>query len=245
MYAVVEIAGQQFKLVKDQKAYVHRLTGEKGSKVVFDNVLLLDNEGLMTTGTPVVEGASVTAKILNHLKGDKVIIFKKKRRKGYKKKNGHRQFLSQIQVESIKTDKTPATKKPKVKAETKADNVEKVKVKTPAAKKPKVKAETKTDNVEKVKVKTPTAKKPKVKAEAETDNVEKVKVKTPATKKPKVKAEAKTDNVEKVKVKTPAAKKPKVKAETKTDKVKKSENKVVKAKTPVIKKPETKETKET
>ena len=101
MYAIVEIAGQQFKVAKDQKVYVHRLQGEEGSKVTFDNVLLLDNAGNVTIGAPAIEGASVTAQILSHLKGDKVIVFKKKRRKGYQKKNGHRQYLSEIQIESI------------------------------------------------------------------------------------------------------------------------------------------------
>ena len=101
MYAIVEIAGQQFKVAKDQKVYVHRLQGEEGSKVSFDNVLLLDNEGAVTIGAPAIEGAAVSAKILGHLKGDKVIVFKKKRRKGYKKKNGHRQYLTEIQIESI------------------------------------------------------------------------------------------------------------------------------------------------
>jgi large subunit ribosomal protein L21 len=101
MYAIVEIAGQQFKVAKDQKVYVHRLQGETGSKVTFDNVLLLDNEGSVVIGAPAIEGASVTAQILSHLKGDKVIVFKKKRRKGYQKKNGHRQYLSEIQIESI------------------------------------------------------------------------------------------------------------------------------------------------
>lgn len=101
MYAIVEIAGQQFKVEKDQKLYVHRLQAEEGAQVEFDNVLLIDNEGEVNVGTPKVEGAKITAKVLSHLKGDKVIVFKKKRRKGYKKKNGHRQFLSQIQIEGI------------------------------------------------------------------------------------------------------------------------------------------------
>lgn len=101
MYAIVEIAGQQFKVAKDQKVYVHRLQGEEGTKVTFDNVLLLDNAGSVTIGAPAIEGAAVTAKILSHLKGDKVIVFKKKRRKGYKKKNGHRQSFSEILIESI------------------------------------------------------------------------------------------------------------------------------------------------
>ena len=101
MNAIVEIAGQQFKVAKDQKVYVHRLQEEEGAKVSFNNVLLLSDAGTVTVGAPAIEGAEVTAKILGHLKGDKVIVFKKKRRKGYKKKNGHRQFLTEIQIETI------------------------------------------------------------------------------------------------------------------------------------------------
>ena len=94
MYAIVEIAGQQFKVEKDRKLYVHRLEGEEGSSLSFDKILLVDNDGQVKVGTPVVEGAQVKAKILRHLKDDKVIVFKKKRRKGYKVKNGHRQYLT-------------------------------------------------------------------------------------------------------------------------------------------------------
>ncbi|MBT4881519.1 MAG: 50S ribosomal protein L21, partial [Flavobacteriales bacterium] len=101
MYAIVEIAGQQFKVEKDQQIFVHRLDTEEGSKVDFDKVLLLDNAGKVNVGAPVIKGAKVTAKVLEHLKGDKVIVFKKKRRKGYKVKNGHRQALTQIVVENI------------------------------------------------------------------------------------------------------------------------------------------------
>ena len=123
MYAIVEIAGQQFKVAKDQKVYVNRLQGEEGSKVTFDNVLLTDDKGNVTIGAPAIEGASVTAQILSHLKGDKVIVFKKKRRKGYKKKNGHRQSLSEIQIESIAlTGSKPAKKAaPKSEAAQKAE----------------------------------------------------------------------------------------------------------------------------
>jgi large subunit ribosomal protein L21 len=103
MYAIVEIAGQQFKVSKDLKVYVHRLANEEGTKVSFDKVYLLDDNGSITIGAPAIEGASVEAKVLQHLKGDKVIVFKKKRRKGYKKRNGHRQYLTQIQIESIST----------------------------------------------------------------------------------------------------------------------------------------------
>jgi large subunit ribosomal protein L21 len=101
MYAIVEIAGQQFKVAKDQKVYVHRLQEAEGSKVTFDKVMLVEDGGNVTIGAPAIEGAAVTAKILGHLKGEKVIVFKKKRRKGYKKKNGHRQYLSEIQIEGI------------------------------------------------------------------------------------------------------------------------------------------------
>jgi large subunit ribosomal protein L21 len=101
MYAIVEMAGQQFKVAKDQKVYVHRLDAAEGDKVVFDKVLLLDSDGSVTVGAPVIEGAAVEAKIVKHLKGDKVIVFKKKRRKGYRKKNGHRQSLTEIVVEGI------------------------------------------------------------------------------------------------------------------------------------------------
>ena len=101
MYAIVEIAGQQFKVSKDQKVYVHRLLNAEDEKVTFSNVLLIDNNGAVTVGAPAINGASVEAKVLKHLKGDKVLIFKKKRRKGYKVKNGHRQYLTQIVIENI------------------------------------------------------------------------------------------------------------------------------------------------
>jgi large subunit ribosomal protein L21 len=101
MYAIVDIAGQQFKVEKDRKIYVHRLSGEEGSKVEFSNVLLVDDGGKISVGVPAVNGAKITATILKHMKGDKVIVFKKKRRKGYQKQNGHRQYLSQIQINAI------------------------------------------------------------------------------------------------------------------------------------------------
>ena len=101
MYAIVEIAGQQFKVTKDQKVFVHRLATEEGKSVSFDNVLLIGDGNNITVGAPAIDGAQVGAKVLKHLKGDKVIVFKKKRRKGYRKKNGHRQALSEIVIESI------------------------------------------------------------------------------------------------------------------------------------------------
>jgi large subunit ribosomal protein L21 len=101
MYAIVDIVGQQFKVEKDQKLFVNRMAGESGTEVKFDKVLLVDNDGAVTVGKPQVENASVTAKILRHVRGDKVIVFKKKRRTGYKKKNGHRQNYTEIQISEI------------------------------------------------------------------------------------------------------------------------------------------------
>ena len=132
MYAIVEIAGQQFKVEKDQRYFVHQLQGKEGEKVVFDNVLLLDDKGKISVGAPAVKGAQVTAKIEKHLKGDKVIVFKKKRRKGYKVRNGHRQAITEIEISDILTGvtkKSPAKKKeaPK-KAETKKVSAKKEKL---------------------------------------------------------------------------------------------------------------------
>ncbi|ASO04381.1 large subunit ribosomal protein L21 [Arenibacter algicola] len=131
MYAIVEIAGQQFKVAKDQKVYVHRLQDEEGSKVTFDNVLLLEDGSNITIGAPAIDGAAVEAKVIKHLKGDKVIVFKKKRRKGYKKKNGHRQYLTELVIEGIIAS---GAKKSEKKAEPKKEA-------KPAAKKAEVKAE--------------------------------------------------------------------------------------------------------
>lgn len=138
MYAIVEIAGQQFKVEKDQQLFVHRLEGKEGSKVSFENVLLIDNKGKVNVGAPVITGANVSAKILEHLKDDKVIVFKKKRRKGYKVKNGHRQYLTKIQIEAIseKGGAKPAAKKAEPKAEAKAEAPKAAAKKAPAAKKP-------------------------------------------------------------------------------------------------------------
>ena len=113
MYAIVEIAGQQFKVEKDQQIFVHQLEGKEGDKVEFSNVLLVDDGGKIAVGAPAVEGAKVTAKIVEHAKGDKVIVFKKKRRKGYAVKNGHRQRFTKIAIDGItaKGAKKPAAKK--------------------------------------------------------------------------------------------------------------------------------------
>jgi len=101
MYAIVEIAGQQFKIEKEMKLFVHRLKAEEGSQVNFDRVMLVDNDGKVKVGAPTVKGASVTATVLHHLKGDKVLVFKKKKRKSYQKMNGHRQYLTSIQIDDI------------------------------------------------------------------------------------------------------------------------------------------------
>jgi large subunit ribosomal protein L21 len=126
MYAIVEIAGQQFKVAKDQKVFVHRLAQDEGSNVSFDQVLLLDDGKAVTLGAPAITGASVEAKVVKHLKGDKVIVFKKKRRKGYRVKNGHRQALTEILIEGISAKGGAKKASPKAKAE---------KAKAPAAKK--------------------------------------------------------------------------------------------------------------
>ncbi len=127
MYAIVEIAGHQFKVEKDQKVFVNRLSTDEGKNVAFDNVLLIGDGDKVTVGAPAIGGAQVSAKVLKHLKGDKVIVFKKKRRKGYRVKKGHRQYLTEIQIESIvasgakpaKAEKKAAPAKATPKAETK------------------------------------------------------------------------------------------------------------------------------
>ena len=124
MNAVVEISGKQFKVSKDTKLYVHRLDAKEGAKVSFGNVLLLDNGKKLLVGTPNVQGASVEAKVLKHLKDDKVIVFKKKRRKGYQVKNGHRQALTEIVIEKV-SEKTVKPKVVKKAVENKADKPKK------------------------------------------------------------------------------------------------------------------------
>lgn len=101
MYAIVNISGTQFKVAKDQYIYAPKLEGEAGTKVSFDEVLLLDNDGQVEVGVPTIKGAKVSGQILEHVKGNKVIVFKKKRRKGYVVKNGHRQQYTKVQIESI------------------------------------------------------------------------------------------------------------------------------------------------
>lgn len=102
MYAIVEIAGHQYKVQKDQQVFVNRLGAEEGSKVTFDSVLLVDKGGDVQVGAPAVSGAKVTAQVERHLKGDKVLIFKKKRRKGHQKMNGFRASLTELKITDIK-----------------------------------------------------------------------------------------------------------------------------------------------
>jgi len=101
MFAIVKIAGKQFKVEKDQEIFVHSLEAKEGDNVEFSEVLLVDNDGAVTVGTPHISGAAVSCKVLGHQKGDKVIVFKKKRRKGYQVKNGHRQHFTKIKIEGI------------------------------------------------------------------------------------------------------------------------------------------------
>ncbi len=153
MYAIVEIAGQQFKVKKDQKVFVNRLNEKEGENVSFNKVLLLD-DGKVTIGAPAIKDAKVTAKVLSHLKGDKVIVFKKKRRKGYRVKNGHRQFLTEIQIGSIGKEKAAVKKAP-----TKKITDTKVTAKKVTEAKPKTKASTKKVTTKKAPVKKPAVKK--------------------------------------------------------------------------------------
>ncbi|MAJ06400.1 MAG: 50S ribosomal protein L21 [Crocinitomicaceae bacterium] len=138
MYAIVDIAGQQFKVEKDQKYFVHQLDAKPGSKITFDNVLLLDDKGKVTVGAPSINGIQVTAKIEQHFLGDKVIVFKKKRRKGYAVKNGHRQRLTEITVQEI--GKKSASKKTTPKNEDKKVEAKKASPKKSAVKKASTKA---------------------------------------------------------------------------------------------------------
>jgi large subunit ribosomal protein L21 len=165
MYAIVDIAGQQLKVEENQKIFVHRLEGKEGDKVDFDKVLLVDNDGKIQVGTPTVANTIVSATILSHMRGETVKVFKKKRRKGYQKLNGHRQYLTQLQIESIGngTVTKPAKKVSEPKAAVVTEVAKGVEPKTKAVKESPAKAEVKT-------TKTAAAKKPagtKVKATAD------------------------------------------------------------------------------
>jgi large subunit ribosomal protein L21 len=153
MYAIVSIAGQQFKVEKGKKVFVHRLPGEIGDDVTFDKVLLLSNDDKVNVGAPYVPDAVVLAQIVSHLRGDKVLVFKKKRRKTYQKLNGHRQDFTEILIEDISEAGAPIRtekKKAAPKAEVKADEVVEVKAKKAASKAAPKKAAAKTET-EKVK----------------------------------------------------------------------------------------------
>ena len=165
MYAIVEIAGQQFKVEKGQQIYSHRLEEQVGKNVSFDRVLLFENSGKINIGSPLIQGATVTAKVLEHMKGDKIVVFKKKRRKGYKVKNGHRQFLTKLEVLNIE-EKNTSDKKATAKASAKK-----------AAAKPSAKKAAAKPSAKKVAAKAP-AKKVTTKAPAK-----KVAAKAPANKK--------------------------------------------------------------
>jgi large subunit ribosomal protein L21 len=133
MYAIVEIAGQQFKVEEGKKIFVHRLEVEEGNQIDFDKVLLIEDDGAITIGEPTIKDAVVEGKILDHVRGDKVIVFKKKRKKGYRVKNGHRQNFTQVEIVSINGK---GQKKKSKKAETEAAAVETVDNEAEKEKKP-------------------------------------------------------------------------------------------------------------
>ena len=167
MYAIVDVAGQQFKVTKDQKIFVHRLDGEEGAEVEFDKILLIDNDDKVEVGEPVIKGAMIRGKILEHLKGDTVKVFKKKRRKGYKVLKGHREYLSHILInEIIEKGATKSVAKKEitkpVPTQKAAPKAEKAAPKTVSTKKPVAKsseAKAKTTSARTVKS-TPATKKP-------------------------------------------------------------------------------------
>jgi large subunit ribosomal protein L21 len=163
MYAIVEIAGQQFKVENGKKIFVHRLEAEEGTKLNFDQVLLIEDEGKITIGEPVIKDAVVEGVVVDHVRGDKVIVFKKKRKKGYRIKNGHRQNFSQVEIVSINGIGAPKKATPKKEVK-KADEAEApVKEKKATAKKPaaaKEEAPAKKTAVKKPVAKKPAAKKP-------------------------------------------------------------------------------------
>ena len=147
MYAIVEIAGQQFKVERGKKVYVHRLQANEGEKLEFDKVLLLDNEGKISVGNPTVDGARVAVTVIEHLKGDKVFVFKKKRRKGYQKWNNHRQSFTQLLIQGVLgkgetlKDEIKVEKKAKAEPAAKKEAAEaKAEKKAPAKKAPAKKA---------------------------------------------------------------------------------------------------------
>ena len=203
MYAIVEIAGQQFKVEKKQEIFVHRLEGKEGSKVEFSDVLLIDNNGKVNVGTPSIKGAVVSAKILEHLKGDKVLVFKKKRRKGYQKLNGHRDLLTKVVIENI-LEKAPKAAAPNAEKEEKPASA-KATADKPASKKAAPKTAAKKPSSAKATDDKPAAKKPAAKkaapkAAAKKPSSAKATDDKPAAKKPAApKADAKPKTAPKAK----------------------------------------------
>lgn len=194
MYAIVDIAGQQFKVEKNQKVFVHRIDAKEGSSVDFDQVLLIDNDGKVQVGTPTVANIFVSAKVVNHLKGDKVKVFHKKRRKGYEKLNGHRQYMTELLIEDIKEGK--AAKKaaaPKAKAAPMEETVAKKDAAPKAAAKPKAAPKAKADTAAKPKAKAA----PKAKAEPKKEAAPKKKAAPKAAAKPKAAPKAKAETKDK------------------------------------------------
>lgn len=195
MYAIVDIAGQQFKVEKSQKLYVHRLEAEEGSKVTFDKVLLVDDNGKVNIGAPLVDNTVVLAKVVSHLKGDKVLVFKKKRRKGFRKLNGHRQYLTELLIEGIGAGKAPV-KKAAVKAEPKKEVEKSAPKKEVASKAAAPKAPVKAKSVAKkdADLKKPAAKKVVAKKAAAPKKETAPKAKKATAKKAAPKAAPKKDN---------------------------------------------------
>lgn len=164
MYAIVEIAGQQFKVEEGKKIFVHRLDLKEGDKINFDQVLLVEDEGKITVGEPVVKEAFVEGQVIDHVKGDKVIVFKKKRKKGYRVKNGHRQQFTQVEVISINGKRTKPVKPAKKEVVAEADETVKEektveKKKTESKKSASKKADDKKEPAKKVSEKKAAAKK--------------------------------------------------------------------------------------
>lgn len=182
MYAIVEIAGQQFKVVEGQKIFVHRLEDESGKEVVFENVLLIENDGKITIGEPVINGAFVEGRILDHVRGDKVIVFKKKRKKGYRVRNGHRQNFTQVEITGINRKSAPKKAAPERKEELIVTEVEVIE-KLPKEKK---------SSVKKSDTKKPAAEKKGVASKKASEK--KVTEKKPAAKKPATKRTPKAKN---------------------------------------------------
>jgi len=204
MYAIVNIAGQQYKVEKDQKLFVHRLVEKEGESVSFNEVLLIDNDKSVVIGDPTIKGAMISGKVIAHPRGDKISVFKKKRRKGYKVRTGHRQYLTEIQIEEI--IEKGGVKESKAKATTAAPAETKA---SPASKKPAAKA-TKTEALKTASAKEdkPAGKVTKTKTQAKKPAAAKPAAKKPATAKTAEKKPAVKKPVAKTATAKPAAKKP-------------------------------------